>query len=356
MQLSFFDLENRYIHLSNSGDPLERLDRAIDWELFRPTLEQVDNKARKSAAGRKPTDRVRMFKMLILQSKYNLSDDQLEYQVTDRLSFARFIGVDLSGDVPDAKTVWIFRESLKEAGLWEGLLLRFDEALLGLGVKLNSGQIVDASFVPVPIQRNKSEENERIKAGEMPAQWQAQPAKLRQKDVDARWTKKGKVSHYGYKTHVNVDAQTKLIAAHTTTSAQVHDSQELGGLIRDAEQGGKTLHADSAYRSEEVEADLAQRGLESQIHERAYRNQPLTDEQKSRNTVKSKVRARVEHVFGYMENSMGGMDLRCIGLARAKLGVALKNLTYNLCRVEVLIRQKVFAFSRLTAPKMGSVS
>jgi IS5 family transposase len=169
MQLSFFDLENRYIHLSKSGDPLERLDRAIDWELFRPTLEQVDNKARKSAAGRKPTDRVRMFKMLILQSKYNLSDDQLEYQVTDRLSFARFIGVDLSGDVPDAKTVWIFRESLKEAGLWEGLLLRFDEALLGLGVKLNSGQIVDASFVPVPIQRNKSEENERIKAGEMPA-------------------------------------------------------------------------------------------------------------------------------------------------------------------------------------------
>jgi transposase, IS5 family len=353
MQLSFFDLENRYNHLSKSGDPLERLNRAIDWELFRSTLEQVDNKERKSGAGRKPTDRVRMFKMLILQSKYNLSDEQLEYQVTDRLSFARFIGVDLSGGVPDAKTVWAFRDALKEEKLWEGLLLRFEQALLELGVKLNSGQIIDASFVPVPIQRNKSDENERIKAGETPEQWGAQAAKLRQKDVDARWTKKGSVSHYGYKNHVNVDAATKLITAHTTTSAQVHDSQELNTLVRPAEQGGKTLHADSAYRSEDAEGDLAQRGIESQIHERAYRNQPLSAEQKASNTIKSKVRARVEHVFGAMENSMGGMHLRSIGLARAKVGVALKNLTYNLCRVEVLIRQKVFDFSRLTTPEMG---
>lgn len=239
--------------------------------------------------------------------------------------------------------------------MWEGLLLRFEQALSDLGVKLNSGQIIDASFIPVPIQRNTADENESIKAGQTPEEWKAQPAKLRQKDVDARWTKKGNVSHYGYKNHVNVDAKTKLITAQVSTSAQVHDSQELSNLVRDAQQAGKTLHADSAYRSEEAQADLAQRGIESQIHERAYRNHPLSEEQKERNTVKSKVRARVEHVFGYMENSMAGMHLRSIGLARAKLGVALKNLTYNLCRVEVLIRQKVFEFSRFTTPKMGLV-
>lgn len=353
MQTSFFDLDNRYAHLSKSGDPLERVNAVIDWELFRPVLNLVDKKERKSAAGRKPTDRVRMFKMLVLQNKYNISDEQLEYQVTDRLSFARFVGVMLAGDVPDARTVWAFRDALKEKNLLNQLIAQFDKALLNLGVQLNSGQIVDATFVPVPIQRNSAQSNAKIKAGETPEHWTAN--KVAQKDMDARWTKKAGVAHYGYKGHINIDAASKLITNHSTTAANAHDSQELMSVLRTAEEGGSFVYADSAYRSDEAQADLASRGFVSQIHERAYRNKPLCEAQEISNTAKSRKRARVEHVFGYMENSMGGICLRSIGLARAKVGVALKCLTYNLFRLEILMRQGFFDLKQLTMPQMGLV-
>ena len=273
MQASFFDLDNRYASLSKSRDPLERLDKAIDWEIFRATLEQMDAKERKSKAARKATCRIRMFKMLLLQNKYNLSDEQLEYQATDRLSFSRFIGVGLAGGIPDSRTVWAFRDALKEHGLMDKLFAQFDATLAAVGVQLSSGQIIDATFVPVPIQRNSKESNAKIKAGEVPEHWKDQP-----------------------------DPQSK------------HSSQ---------------------------------------INERAYKGTALTEEQLASNKVKSQTRARVEHVFGYQENSMGGIALRSIGLARAKVGNALKNLTYNLCRVEILIRQKAVSFVRFATPEMG---
>lgn len=348
MQSSFFYLDNRYATLSQSGDPLERLDKAIDWELFRPTLEKVDAKERKSRAGRKPTDRIRMFKMLLVQNKYNLSDEQLEYQVTDRLSFSRFVGVLLAGDVPDSRTVWAFRVTLKAHGLMDKLLTQFDTTLQALGVQLSSGQIDDATFVPVPIQRNSRESNAQIKAGQTPEHWEDQPAKLRQKDVDARWTKKGGVSHYGYKNHINIDAATKLITAHTVTPANEHDSQELKAVLRSPQDGGATVYADSAYRSAQAETELKAKAYDSQIHERAPEQGPRAQQHTN-----SRTRARLKHVFGYQENSMDGISLRSIGLQCAEVGVALKNLTYNLCRVEVLIRQKVFSFVRLATPEMG---
>ena len=203
-------LENRYASLSESGDPLERLNAVIDWELFRPLLARIDEKPRKSAAGRKPLDRVLMFKLLILQRLHNVAGEKLQYLVTDRLSFMRFLGLGLASDVPDARTVWAFRESLRKLELVEPLFDRLHEALRGLGVELKSGQIIDATFVPVPIQRNSREENAQIKAGVVPTGWADTPNKLAQKDVDARWTKKNGQNHYGDKNHVNIDAATKL--------------------------------------------------------------------------------------------------------------------------------------------------
>lgn len=352
MQTSLFDLENRYASLSAAGDPLERLDAAIDWEIFRPILARIDIKERKSAAGRKPTCRVLMFKLLVLQRLHNLSDERLQYQVTDRLSFMRFLGLELSGDVPDARTVWAFRETLKEHQLVDALFARLNQALADLGVELKSGQIVDATFVPVPIQRNGREDNALIKQDAVPVEWGKTPAKLAQKDIDARWTKKGGQNHYGYKNHINIDRDTKLIAAHATTPAHIHDSQVLDAVLRPEEDGGKAVWADSAYRSDEQEHRLKTSQHESQIHERAYRNKPLTEAQERANTEKSRVRARVEHVFGYQTNSMGGLFLRSIGVARAVVGVGLMNLTYNLARIEVLIRLKVFEFDRVSAPEM----
>ena len=343
MQSSLFDLENRYASLSEAGDPLERLDAAIDWEIFRPILVRIDAKERKSAAGRKPTCRILMFKMLILQRLHNLSDERLQFQVADRLSFMRFLGLELSGDVPDARTVWAFRELLKEHRLVEPLFVRLNQALADLGVELKSGQIIDATFVPVPIQRNGREDNALIKQEAVPIDWGKTPAKRAQKDIDARWTKKGGQSHYGYKNHINIDRATKLITAHVTTPAHIHDSRVLEAVLRSEDEGGKKVWADSAYRSDEQEQSLAGSQHTSQIHERAYRNKPLTEAQELSNTEKSRVRARVEHVFGAMENDMSGIFVRSIGTARAAVGVGLMNLTYNLKRIETLIRLKVFS-------------
>ena len=346
MQSSFFDLDNRFSKLSTTGDALERLNKIIDFELFRVTLEQVDVKARKSKAGRKPIDRVIMFKMLILQHLYKLSDDALEYQVIDRLSFMRFLGLSLSGQVPDAKTVWLFRDELTKADLIRPLFNRFEQALTQKGAKLNSGQIIDATFVEVPRQRNKREENERIKVGDKPEEWSQ--AKASQKDVDARWTKKNNERHYGYKDHINIDAATKLITEYDVTDASVHDSQVLKEVLRPANVGGENVNADSAYRSEETEAELLEAGYQSQINERAYRSRPLTEDQKAKNKDKSKIRARVEHVFGSMHVSMGGTGIRSIGMKRAKTNIGLMNLAYNLKRVETLIRKNFFEFDRVS--------
>jgi IS5 family transposase len=352
MQNSLFDLENRYASLSEAGDPLARLDAVIDWEIFRPILERIDTKQRKNAAGRKPTCRIRMFKMLILQRLHNLADERLQYQVTDRLSFMRFLGLDLAADVPDARTVWAFRESLKEHQLIEPLFDRLNQALTDLGVELKSGQIIDATFVPVPIQRNGREDNALIKAGAIPIEWGNSPAKLAHKDTEARWTKKGGQNHYGYKNHINIDRTTKLITAHTCSDASVHDSQVFEEVLRGSETAGFEVWADSAYRSEEQEKSLKDSEHRSQIHERAYRGVPLSEEQKASNKEKSRVRARVEHVFGTMENDMGGIFLRTIGHARAQVGVGLMNLAYNLKRIEVLIRHRVFGFDRIGASRM----
>ncbi len=350
MQNSLFDLQNRYARLSEAGDPLERLNAVIDWEIFRPILARLDGGERKSAAGRKPTCRLLMFKLLILQRLNNLSDERLQYQVSDRLSFMRFLGLELAGTVPDARTVWAFREALKQHHLVDALFDGLNQALAALGVELKSGQIIDATFVPVPIQRNGREANALIKENAVPIEWGTSPAKLAQKDINARWTKKGGQSHYGYKNHINIDKDTKLIAAAATcTDASVHDSQVLDAVLRDEAIGGKEVWADSAYRSDEQEQRLNASQHDSQIHERAYRNTPLTEVQELSNTAKSRVRACVEHVFGHMENSMGGIFLRSIGAARAKVGVGLMNLTYNLARIEILIRTQVFSFDRVSA-------
>lgn len=336
-QRSFFDVENRLQSVSKMGDPLERLAAAIPWERFRSLLAPVHEKERKSNAGRKPLDVVLMFKVLILQSLYNLADEQVEYQIRDRLSFARFLGLGIEDEVPDATTVWRFRERLKALGLIEPLFDRFGDHLAAEGFQAKQGQIVDASIVPVPIQRNSREENRRIKEGDVPQDWSE--AKREQKDVDARWTKKRGKSYFGYKNHIDVDAEHKLIRTFAVTPANVHDSQVFDALI-DADNADSGVWADSAYRSEDTEAVLADAGYTSHICEKGHAGQPLSPEQEANNRRRSKVRSRVEHVFGFQQNSMGGKLVRTIGLARAEVKIGLMNLTYNLMRYLQLTKHR----------------
>jgi len=190
-----------------------------------------------------------MFKIVILQQYYSLSDDQLEYQVVDRLSFRRFLGLCLEDRVPDAKTLWAFKNKLAKEGLDKEIFGVFDEKLRQEGLIGQKGKIVDASFVEAPRQRNTKEENATVKKGEIPEEWKKNKNKMRQKDVDARWTKKGEETHYGYKNHVKVEQDHKLIEDYMVTSAEVHDSQALDALLP---QSGESLYADSAYKSEKT--------------------------------------------------------------------------------------------------------
>jgi len=190
---------------------------------------------------------------------------------------------------------------------------------------------VDASIVPVPKQRNSREENARIKRGETPPEWAVQPNKRRQKDTDARWTKKHGQSHYGYKNHLNVDNQHKLIRYFAVTDASVHDSQVFDEVL-DPANTGADVWADSAYRSAETEQTLKGNGYRSRIHHKANRNQPLSEHKQQLNRTRSIVRARVEHVFGFQENTQGGKFVRTIGIVRARAKIGMMNLGYNLKR------------------------
>ena len=270
-QRGFFDEEDRLKKLSRQGDPLERLNSAIDWEIFRPQLKKCFKKEPKGPGGRPAFDYVLMFKVLILQRLYNLSDAQMQYQILDRLSFQRFLGQGLYGSVPDEKTIWLFREVLTKTGMIEKLFDRYKAHLEKQGLITNNGSIIDASFVEVPKQRNSREENATIKEGKVPEGWLEDPAKLRQKDTDARWTKKNEETFYGYKDHVKVDTDSKLIKTYEVTDASVHDSQVVEPLL-DKTDVDADLHADSAYRSAQIEQTLKKRRVHSKIHEKAYRN------------------------------------------------------------------------------------
>jgi len=326
-----FDEEFRLQKLSLQSDPLEELSNHIDFELFRSLLEEALFHEEKGVGGAPSYDCVLMFKILILQRYYNLSDDKTEFQILDRLSFMRFLGLTLADKVPDAKTIWLFREHLTQKNLGEKLFALFLEELKKKGLLLNEGKIVDASFVEVPIQRNSKEEKQKIKEGEIPEGWKEKPHKLSQKDTDARWTKKHGKSYYGYKDHVKVDTKSKLIETYQVTPAKVHDSQPTEELLSD-EDAGQALHGDSAYSGEPVKEIVEKKRMNNQINEQGYRNHPLTEEQKESNKIKSKTRARIEHVFGFIENSMNGSFIRTIGLKRATVVIGLMNLTYNMFR------------------------
>jgi len=332
--LGLFDDHFLLEKLTKLGDPLQKLAKYIDWKVFESCINKafMEEVRDLSKGGRPPFDKLLLFKSLLIQSLYNLSDDQLEYQINDRASFKRFLGLKKSDKVPDSKTFWSFREQLIGKNVIHGLFKTFNENLDAAGVFANEGKMVDASFVEVPRQRNTRDENKHIKEkGTVTEQWKGKPNKIARKDIEARWTKKNNTTFYGYKNHIKADAKTKLIEEFLVTDASVHDSQATEQLLTEKDKG-QPLYADSAYTGEEQEKVYKTKGVISKINEKGYRNNPLTEDQKANNKQKSKTRARVEHVFGFVENSMNGSIIRTIGIARAKAKIGLMNLTYNICR------------------------
>jgi len=335
MQNGIFDLHIRFDRIDNTdGDSLCKLNKVVDWEMFRPSLESVFEKERKSNAGAKGFDKVMMFKCLIIQSLYNLSDEALEFQILDRLSYNRFLGIGIGDKVPDATTIWRFREELVGAGIVEDLFNKFDFFLRDNGFQARKGQIIDASIVNVPKQRNSRDENSRIKQGDIPNDWSE--TKKRQKDVDARWTKKNGKNFFGYKNHIAIDAKHKLIRDYAVTDAAVHDSQVFEELLDEGNMS-RDVWADSAYRAEETLAMLKEQGYRGHLQRKGCRNRKLTDWEKQGNRTRARVRARIEHVFGVQAQKAGNLLLRSIGIIRAKAKIGLRNLAYNLDRYGTLV-------------------
>lgn len=338
-----FDEQDTYQKLSTIGNPLEMIHNVVDFEMFRDLLEsKLLNTNKKNNAGAKSYDVIMMFKIMILQRYYGLGDTQIEYQILDRLSFKKFLGLESGDKVPDEKTVWAFRENLTNKGLVEEIFSQFSNYLESKGLIMNEGKMVDASFTVAPRQRNTREENKMIKEGKGDELWNDKPNKKRHKDTDARWTKKNNETFFGYKNHAKVDTKSKFIDNYTVTDASVHDSQPLEDLLTENDKG-QDLFGDSAYTGEDQEKVISKYEMINKAHEKGYRNKPLTEEQKENNHNKSKIRARVEHVFGFMEQSMNGLIVKSIGITRASGIIGLMNLTYNLFRYEQVVRLNILS-------------
>lgn len=346
-QAGFWDIDERYVRLSEAGDPLERLNAVVPWEVFRKPLAKALKRSDGARGGRPPYDPVLMFKIMVLQALYGLSDDQAEFMVQDRLSFMRFLGLGLGDRVPDAKTIWLFREYLTQAKAVENLFARFDKRLAKAGYLAMGGQIVDATIVAAPKQRNTDAEKADIKAGKVPDAWKDKPAKLRQKDCDARWTVKfskarvaenGKAQQrdiaipaFGYKNHASIDRRHGFIRGWNVTSASAYDGAQLRNVLNRGNTGS-TVWADTAYRSKKNEAWLERNGYVSNIHQKKPKGRPMSEATSRANGRRSKTRAFVEHVFAHQKSRMGPF-IRTIGIARARTKIGMANLAYNMDRL-----------------------
>ena len=335
-QYTFFGDHQALEALTQQGDRLVELDRHIDWAALVEVAEGIWRVGadKKEARGAKPWAAETMLRILVLKRLYNLSDEQMEYQLRDRLSFLRFVGLGLGEIVPDSRTIWLYADRWAKADGARCLFEAFNRQRAERGVLVKEGVMVDATFVEVPRQRNSREDNAKIKEGETPEGWSDQPRKLAQKDVDARGTKKHHQTFYGYKNHVKVGAKTKLVRTYAVTPASTHDSQALPDLVASAD---GSIHADSAYAGEAIARDLKAKGVRNHIHEKGCAHAALDEDQKAANRRKSKIRARVEHPFAFMEKSLGRIYHRCIGRVRNDYQIGMMNLCYNLCRcVQIL--------------------
>ena len=340
-QLGFFDAEKRLAALSAKGDPLEAIDRLVPWESFRADIEAVvltPDEMRKSSAGRKPIDAIVMFRMLVLQALHNLSDEQAEYQVRDRLSFTRFLRLGIEDSIPDATTLWLFREKLAKAGLIEKLFDRFDQHLAAQGYMARGGQMIDATIVPVPKQRNSRDENETVKAGGTPAEWEKQA---------------GQAAPEGPRRPLDEEARQELFR------------------LQEPRECGRQAQADPALRGDRcggARQPAARRALEQGQHVGGcVRRQRLSlgrDRGEAQGaaacaaafigappaTIRCRMRKRertAPRAESALASSMcsersrltsGGRIVRTIGIVRARAKIGLQNLAYNIRRLVTLER------------------
>lgn len=346
-QKGLFGLSDQLKRLSDCGDPLETIGRVVDFEAFRPALASALAYGDGTKGGRPPYDPVAMFKVLILAAQNNVSDARMEFLIRDRLSWLRFLGFDLGAPTPDENTIRLFREKLTRAGAMDVLFAAFDRQLRDRGYLPMGGQIVDATLVAAPKQRNTAAEKDAIKDGKKAAEiWPDDPAKAAQKDTDARWTLKfakarpmpdGRpgvdiaIPSFGYKSTIAICRRYGFIRRGKVTDGARFDGRMLRDVVT-SDNTASDVWADTAYRSRSNEAWLKSAGRVSRIHRKKPRGRPMSERTARANAAKSAVRARVEHVFARQKDQMA-LFIRTIGIKRAEAKVTLANLAYNIDRL-----------------------
>lgn len=254
---SLFAAEEREAKLNRLGDLLQVLEKYVDFGALAAEIDRSAPRPSRERGGRPPFPTEVMVRALVIQQLYNLSDEQMEFQLLDRLSFQRFVGLRRSSQIPDRTTFWHFRERLLAAGASEAVFEAVNRQLAKHGYIARGGQIIDASLVPVPRQRIGQEEKELIRQQATPAEWS--PAKRRQKDTEATWTKKHGKSHYGYKLSASTDKHYKLIRKLKVSTARENDTRHLEDVL-DTANTSRDLYGDKGYVDGEREARLKAAG------------------------------------------------------------------------------------------------
>lgn len=334
-QPSLFSHQERLERLQKLKNPLDDFKTHINWEIYRNELESMYSH-KNGKGGRPPYDPVKMFKILFLQKLYKLSDDEMEFHIIDRMSFQRFLDIGQGDPIPDAKTIWVFRERMEKEKMLKVLFEKLNYWIQKQGKIVKQGSSIDGTLVDAPVQRNTREENETIKKGEIPEEWKDEPQKMAQKDTDADWKLKNGKSYYGYANHIVINNESKLITDFEITTASVHDSQPAVELIQRMSPD-QELYADSAYHSEEIRMAMREKEIEGKIIRKKKKGSELTEEDKIFNKIVSKTRARIEHVFADIK-SFGGDTIRTIGIKRAEIQIGLSVITYNIRRFSYLAR------------------
>lgn len=339
IKTDLFAAETHRRKIDSLGDPLVEIESCIDFAALAAEVDRVAPRPVSPQGGRPPFPTETMVRILVLKRLYNLSDEQMEYQLLDRMSYQRFCGLSQAANIPDRTTGWVFENRIGAVGA-QALFDGMNGQLLAKGFIARGGQIIDATLVPAPKQHLTKGEKKVIGEDATPADWT--PAQRRQKDTEATWTKKHGKSYFGFKLSVSVDKKYKLIRKIETGTASTHDSQHFDAVL----DGGNTrrdVYADRGYPSEAREEQLKEAGLRNHIQRKGKRNKPLSVCQQRRNQRIAKTRARVEHIFAAIDQ-MGGKLIRTIGQVRANFAMTMMAACYNLKRLAYFSRAGIKAF------------
>ena len=327
-QLSLMDAVLSYSRrkkTSKAVATLSEIAKMVNWQALVTLVKGLD-KTQGGKGGRPPISFEIKLKMLFLQHIFNLSDEQLEDQLIDRLSFQQFVGLSYEEEIPDFTTLWNFKEALVKNKLMDRIFSSIVRQIELNGLILKKGTMVDATIIS---SENRPLSKERRK------ELETNPSA--QVDTDAASTEKNGKRYFGYKGHIGVDVGSKLIRKRSFTPANVHDSTEMENVLSGDE---KSIWADKAYPEQKQKRAARAMGIYYGVLDKAVRGKGLSGKQEKRNRQKSGVRASVEHPFAFIKKKLKVTVLGAKTKMRNALRFDMWCIIYNISRVSFLLKQQ----------------